>query len=55
MAGQALLTQTLSEFAGTLVKGFAISDVLHDLAERVSAVLGTDSAGVCVQDECRCA
>lgn len=49
MADEKLLTQTLSEFAATLVKGFAISDVLHDLAERVTAVVGVDSAGVYLQ------
>ena len=49
MADQRLLIQTLSEFAETLVKGFAISDVLHSLAERVSAVLRVDGAGVSLQ------
>ena len=49
MADQKLLTQTLSEFAATLVQGFTISDVLHDLAERVTAVVGGDSAGVSLQ------
>jgi GAF domain-containing protein len=53
MADQTLLTQTLSEFAATLVKGFAVSDVLHDLAERVTTVLGVDSAGVSVQESGR--
>ncbi len=50
MADQKLLTQTLSEFAATLVREFTISDVLHDLAERATAVVGADSAGVSVQD-----
>jgi GAF domain-containing protein len=50
MSDQQLLMRALSEFAGTLAKGFAISDVLHDLAEQVSAVLGIDGAGVSVQD-----
>ncbi len=53
MADQHLLTRTLSEFAATLVRGFAISDVLHDLAGRVTAVLGVDSAGVSVQESGR--
>lgn len=53
MADQHLLTRTLSEFAATLVKGFAISDVLHDLADRVTVVLGIDSAGVSVQESGR--
>jgi GAF domain-containing protein len=49
MADQKLLTQTLSEFASTLVQDFTISDVLHDLAERATAVVGADSAGVSLQ------
>ena len=43
--------QTLSEFAATLVKDFTVSDVLHDLAERATAVVGADSAGVCLQHD----
>jgi GAF domain-containing protein len=50
MADQQLLMRALSEFASTLAKGFAVSDVLHDLAEQVTAVLGIDGAGVSVQD-----
>jgi GAF domain-containing protein len=50
MADQQLLMRALSEFAGTLAKGYKISDVLHDLAEQVTAVLGIDGAGVSVQD-----
>lgn len=50
MADQKLLMRALSEFAGTLAKGFAVSDVLHDLTEQVTAVLGIDGAGVSVQD-----
>ncbi len=46
MADLKLLMQTLSEFASTLVQDFTISDVLHDLAERATAVVGADSAGV---------
>lgn len=38
MAGQNLLTQALSESARTLVQGFAISDVLNDLARQMTAV-----------------
>jgi len=49
MADHRLLTKTLSEFAATLVKDFSISDVLHDLAERATAVVGADGAGVSVQ------
>lgn len=43
--------QTLSEFAATLVKDFTVSDVLHDLAERASVVVGADSAGVSLQHD----
>jgi GAF domain-containing protein len=49
MADLKLLMQTLSEFASTLVQDFTISDVLHDLAERATAVVGADSAGVSLQ------
>jgi len=45
MADQKLLTQTLPEFASTLVRDFTISDVLHDLAGRAAA----DNAGVSLQ------
>jgi len=50
MADQKLLMQALSKFARTLAQGFAISDVLNDLAGQVTAVLGLDGAGVSVQD-----
>jgi GAF domain-containing protein len=53
MADQKLLTQALSEFARTLAKGFAISDVLNDLAGQVTMVLGVDGAGVSVEDSGR--
>ncbi len=43
--------QTLSEFVATLVEDFTVSDVLHDLAERATAVVGADSAGVCLQHD----
>jgi GAF domain-containing protein len=46
MAELKLLMQTLSEFASTLVQDFTISDVLHDVAERATMVVGADSAGV---------
>ena len=45
MADQELLARTLSEFAAILVRGLTVSDVLHDLAERVTGVLRVDSAG----------
>ena len=48
MADQELLTDALSEFARTLARGSAISEVLTDLAERVTAVLGIAGAGVSV-------
>jgi GAF domain-containing protein len=50
MADGQLLTAALSQFARTLAQGFAISDVLHDLVERVTDVLGVDYAGVSVQE-----
>jgi GAF domain-containing protein len=50
MADQQLLMRVLSEFASTLAKGYAVSDVLHDLAEQVAAVLGIDGAGVSVAE-----
>lgn len=50
MASQQLLMRALSEFVRTLARGYAVSDVLHDLAEQVTTVLGIDGAGVSVQD-----
>lgn len=50
MADSRQLTAALSEFARTLTEGFAIGDVLNDLVERVTVVLGVDCAGVSVQD-----
>ena len=49
MADQKLLTQTLPEFAWTLVRDFTISDVLYGLAERAAVVAGADGAGVSLQ------
>jgi len=46
MADQELLVRALSDFARTLAGEFAVSDVLHDLAERVTEVLGVPGAGV---------
>jgi GAF domain-containing protein len=48
MADQELLTHAVAEFAQTLARGSAISEVLNDLAERVTAVLGVAGAGVSV-------
>jgi GAF domain-containing protein len=48
MAGQELLTDAVSEFARTLARGSAVSEVLNDLAERIVAVLGVGGAGVSV-------
>lgn len=50
MADQELLVRVLSEFAHTLAGNFAVSDVLHDLAERVNEVLGVPGAGVSLAD-----
>lgn len=51
MADQELLVRVLSEFARTLAGNFAVSDVLHDLAERVTEVLGVPGAGVSLANE----
>jgi hypothetical protein len=48
MAGLELLTEAVSEFARTLARGSAISEVLNDLAERITAVLGVAGAGVSI-------
>jgi len=48
MADLELLTDALSGFARTLARGSAISEVLTDLAERITAALGVASAGVSV-------
>jgi GAF domain-containing protein len=53
MAHQKLLVRVLSEFARTLAGEFAVSDVLHDLAERVTEVLGVPGAGVSLADSGR--
>jgi transcriptional regulator with GAF, ATPase, and Fis domain len=53
MAGQELLTHAVSEFARTLARGSAISEVLNDLAERITAVLGVAAAGVSVLESGR--
>lgn len=46
MADRELLMRVLSEFARILAGNFAVSDVLHDLAERAIEVLGVPGAGV---------
>jgi GAF domain-containing protein len=48
MAEQELLTYEVSEFARTLARASAVSDVLNDLAERATTVLGVAGAGVLV-------
>jgi GAF domain-containing protein len=48
MASQELLTHSVSEFARTLARASAISDVLNDLAEHTTALLGVAGAGVSV-------
>jgi GAF domain-containing protein len=50
MPDHQLLHEALSEFARTFVKQFAISDVLDDLAQRVTVVLGVDGAGVSLRE-----
>jgi GAF domain-containing protein len=48
MAGQDLLAYEVSEFARTLAQGAAVGEVLSDLAERATALLGLSGAGVSV-------
>ena len=48
MADLELLTDAVSEFARTLARGSAISKVLNDLTERITAVLGVAGAGVSI-------
>ncbi len=54
MADQELLTYAVSEFARTLAQGFALSEVLNDLAERVAAVVGAAGAGVSLLESGQC-
>lgn len=46
MVDQALFPRMLSEFARTLVVRYEISDVLYDLADRTTKLLGVAGAGV---------
>ena len=50
-----MMLETLAGFARVLTGSFGISDVLHDLAERVTAVLGLAGAGIslCQEGELR--
>lgn len=48
-----VLLETLAGFADNLTRGYAIGDVLHDLASRVPAVLGVVGAGVTLRHEGR--
>lgn len=48
MAEQELLTYEVSEFARAMARASAVSGMLTDLAERVTAVLGVAGAGVLV-------
>jgi GAF domain-containing protein len=45
-AGPELLMDTLAGFARTLAQGYEIADVLHDLTERIKAMLDLTGAGV---------
>lgn len=51
MVDQELLMDTLAEFARSLARGFAVSDVLDDLTRRVITVLEVDGAGVSLRAE----
>jgi GAF domain-containing protein len=46
MVDQAVLVRVLSDYARTLAGNYAIGDVLHDLVERVTEVVGVAGAGV---------
>ncbi len=48
MAGHDLITYEVSEFARTLARGAALDEVLGDLSERITALLGLTGAGVSV-------
>lgn len=48
-----MLLDTLSGFAENLTRGYAIGDVLHDLASRVPEVLGVTGAGVTLMHDRR--
>jgi GAF domain-containing protein len=54
MADDELLTYAVSEFARTLGRGCALSDVLRDLAERITAALGVAGAGVSLLESGQC-
>jgi GAF domain-containing protein len=54
MADHELLTYAVSEFARTLGRGSVLSDVLNDLAERVTAALGVAGAGVSLVESGQC-
>ncbi len=46
MADQRTLLETLSSFARTLTGSFSVPDVLYDLADQVTGLLGVAGAGV---------
>ena len=50
MVDQGLFLRTLSEFARTLVVRYEIGDVLYDLADRTTTLLGVAGAGVCLAE-----
>ena len=51
MTSSAEMTQALIGFARTLTAGYDVSDVLHDLTDRVAAVLGIAGAGVSLRED----
>jgi len=46
MVDQAMLIRVLSDYARTLAGDYAIGDVLHDLVERITELVGVAGAGV---------
>lgn len=53
MVDQAVLVQVLSEYARTLAGNYAIGDVLHDLVEHVTELVGVAGAGVSLAENGR--
>ena len=50
MVDQALFLRILCDFAQTLIRRYEIGDVLYELSERVTGVLGISGAGVSLRE-----
>lgn len=53
MVDQALFLRTLCDFAETMVRRYQIADVLYELAEGVTGILGISGAGVSLGEDNR--